>query len=432
MNVSELPLDGIRVADLTRAWAGPYAAQLLADWGAEVIRVETCQILSRNYFGPKRNYSGIKGRLSTAPPNRDPNPRFWNRNPVVNAHARNKLSMTADLRRPEGLDIFKRLIKVSDVFIENNGPGTVEKLGISYEVLKEIKNDLIMVRMPGFGLSGPYSGYRTFGSQLDNFCGMACLMGYRDSDPSTISGTVFADATGGGNAALAIMMALDYRHRTGKGQFIEVAQIESLMPQFGEYIMDWTLNQHIQPNPGNRHPSASQGCYRCKGEDRWVNITINSDEEWEGFRRALGNPLWCQDERFSTVVSRYQHHDELDKLIEGWTTRYDNYEVMHILQGEGVPAGPVMDERDVFSDPQVEEREFLQEMTQAECGTHRYAGLSWKMSKTPNQLRLPPCLLGEHNEYVYKQVIGVSDEEYDELEKEGHIGMDFTPDAKYG
>ena len=134
MNTSELPLEGIRIVDLTRAWAGPYATQILADWGAEVIRVETRQILSRNYFGPGRSYSGTPGRLSSAPPNRESGERFWNRNPIVNAHGRNKLSMTVNLRTPEGLDIFKRLIKVSDVFIENNGPGTIEKLGIGYEV----------------------------------------------------------------------------------------------------------------------------------------------------------------------------------------------------------------------------------------------------------------------------------------------------------
>ena len=425
MNPTKLPLEGIRVVDLTRAWAGPYATQLLADWGAEVVRVESRQVLSRNYYGPIRSYSGSKGRMLTRPPNGESGARFWNRNPIVNAHGRNKLSMTVNLRTAEGLDIFKRLIKVSDVFIENNGPGTIEKLGIGYEVLKAIKPSIIMVSMPGFGLTGPYKGFRTFGSQLDTFCGMAFLMGYRDSDSTKISGTVHTDATGGATAALAAMMALNYRHRTGKGRFIEVAQVETFIPQLGEYIMDWALNQHNQETLGNRHASAIQGCYRCQGEDRWVNITINSDEEWEGFCRALGDTSWCQDEKFSDAVSRYKNLDELDKLIEEWTSQHDDYEVMYLLQSEGVPAGPVMNERDVYSDPHVKEREFFQELTQADCGTHLYPGIAWRMNKTPNKIRKPPCLFGEHNEYVYKQVIGVSDEEYAELEKAGHIGMDF-------
>ncbi len=431
MNASALPLDGIRICDFTAVWAGPYATQLLAEFGAEVIWIESRQIPKRGGYRPGLG-RGVKGRMSLAPPDREPGARPWNRNPVANAHSRNKLSITLNLRRPEGADIFKRLAKVSDVVIENNGPGTMEKLGIGYEVLKEVKPDIIMVRMPGFGLSGPYKDFRSFGSQLDNFCGQALLMGYRDCDASLMSGTVHADATAGVNAALAAIMALLHRQRTGEGQLIELAQVETLIPQLGEIIMDWTMNRRNRENPGNRHPSAIQGCYRCKGEDRWVNITINSDEEWQGFCRALGNPSWCQDERFSTVLSRYQHHDELDELIEGWTVQYDNYEVMHLLQSEGVPAGPLMNERDCYADPHLKGREFFQELTQADCGIHLYPGTAWKMSKTTNKIRRPPCLFGEHNEYVYKQVIGVSDEEYAELEKAGHIGMDYASEVDHG
>jgi len=333
--------------------------------------------------------------------------------------------MTVDLSRPEGLDIVKRLIKVSDIVVENRGPGTMEKLGLAYEVLKEIKPDIIMVRMPGFGLSGPYKDFRSFGSQLDNFAGLAFITGYRDRDATQYVGTVHADASGGAMGALSALMALHYRNRTGKSQLIELSQLEAVIPQLGEYIMDWTLNQHIPKNLGNRDSSAIQGCYRCKGADRWVNITVTSDEEWEGFCQALGNPSWCQEEKFSDALSRYQNHDELDNLIEQWTTQHDNYEVMHILQKKGVPAGPVMDERDCYSDPHLMERGFFQELTQADCGTHLYPGIAWKMTKTGNKIRRSPCLFGEHNEYVYKKVIGVSAEEYTELEKAGHIGMDF-------
>lgn len=426
--MARLPLEGIRVADLTEVWAGPFATQMLADWGAEVIWVETRQMLSRSRGYQSAVVGGrVKGSLLLAPPNREPSKRPWNRVPIANTHSRNKLSMTVDLSRPEGVDIFKRLVKVSDVVIENRGPGTMDKLGLGYEVLKKVKPDIIMVRMPGFGLTGPYNDFRSFGSQLDNFCGMAYLMGYRDMKAPLMSGTVYADAVGGAMAALAVLMSLRYRQRTRKGQFIEVAQIEALIPQFGESIMDWTLNQHIQRNPGNRDYSSVQGCYRCKGEDRWVSITITTDAEWAGFCRALGDPAWCKNEKFSDTMNRHKNHDELDKLIEKWTTQHDNYEVMHLLQKERVPAGPVMDERDCYADPQLGKRRFFQELTHTDTGTYLYPGTAWKMSKTSNKIRRPPALFGEHNEYVYKRIIGVSDEEYAELEKTGHIGMDFVP-----
>jgi len=426
--MAKLPLEGIRVADLTDVWSGPFATQLLADWGAEVIWVESRQLASRsrNYFGPGIVSRGEKGRLMMAYPDREPGERPWNRTPIANANSRNKLSMTVDLRRPEGMDIFKKLVGVSDVVIDNRGPGVMEKLGITYEVLKEVKPDIIMVRMPGFGLTGPYKDFRSFGDQLDNFVGQSFLMGYRDCDASQMSSTVYTDSTAGATAALAVLMALHYRNRTGKGQFIEMAQVETIIPQFGESVMDWTMNQHIQDKLGNRYPSAIQGCYRCKGEDRWVNITITSDEEWEGFCRALGNPLWCKDERFSDALSRYKNHDELDNLIEEWTSQHDNYEVMRILQRAGVPAGALLNEMDCYNDPHLKERGFFQELTQIDCGTHLYPGIAWRMSKTPNKIQTPPPLFGEHNEYVYKKVIGVSDEEYAELEKAGHIGMDFA------
>jgi crotonobetainyl-CoA:carnitine CoA-transferase CaiB-like acyl-CoA transferase len=333
--------------------------------------------------------------------------------------------MTVNLRDADGIEIFKKLVRASDAVIESRGPGTMEKLGIGYEVLKEVKPDIIMVSMPAFGLTGPYKSFRSYGYQLDAFAGMPFLMGYRGTDASSISGTVYADATAGVTAALALLMALHYRTRTGKGLFIELAQVETLIPQFGESIIDWTMNHQLQKKLGNRHPSAVQGCYRCKGEDRWVNITITSDEEWEGFLRALDNPPWSKDRRFSDGLSRYRNHDELDKFIEEWTTQHDHYEVMLILQREGVPAGPVMNERDCFRDPHLREREFFEEIKHVDSGTHLYPGIAWRMSKMPNEIRRPACCLGEHNEYIFKKIIGVSAEEYADLEMTEHIGMDF-------
>lgn len=429
--MAKLPLEGIRVVDITVVWAGPFGTQLLADWGAEVIRVESrqrWQFATRGFMAhpPKSMFTG-PGGLTTTVPNREPGERPWNRFSFFNAHARNKLSMTVDLTRPEGLDIFRRLVKASDLVMENNAAGTLDSLGIGYSALKEWKPDIILISMPGLGTTGPRKDWRAYGSQLESYIGHTLLRGYPDADVTANTPTMHCDAVGGAAGAFAALAALHYRNRTGNGQFVDLAQIEASIPQFGELILDWTMNQRLPATaPGNRHPSAIQGCYKCKGEDRWVDITIPSDEEWNGFCQALGNPPWTKEERFSDVLSRHKNHDDLDRLIEGWTLQHDNYEVMHILQGHGVPAGPVMTERDIFNDPNYNERDFFEEVTQADCGTHLYPGIAWKLSKTPNSIRTPPCLFGEHNEYVYKKVIGVSDEEYAGLMKAGHIGTDFV------
>jgi len=433
--MAKLPLEGIRVVDITVIYAGPFATMHLADWGAEVIRVESTkhfQVLTRGGMArpPQEIVSNPTrtGGLATYC-NRDVTFRPWNRWTLFNAHARNKLGCTMDLTQPRGKELFKKLIQVSDVFLESNTPHVMENLGLTYDVLKEVNPRLIMLSMPGFGQYGPYKYYRSLGVHQECFIGHTFLRGYPDSDPSTTSTLFHADEASGATAAFAVLAALHYRDRTGKGQFINMAQAEATMPHLGEAIMDYTMNKRVQTSSGNRLPGAAPcGCYRCQGEDRWINITVTSDEEWEGLCRAMGEPQWTREERFSDSPSRDKHQDELDKLIEEWTIKENHYTLMYLLQREGVPAGPVIFEDDAYTDPHLKERGFFEELTHEECGTHLYPGLGWRMSKTPNNLRLPPVRLGEHNEYVYKQVLKVSDEEYRKLEKEGHIGMDYVPE----
>lgn len=434
--MAKLPLEGIRVVDITVIYAGPFGTMNLADWGAEVIRVESIkhfQVLTRGGIArpPQEIVSNPTrtGGLATYCA-RDVSFRPWNRWTLFNAHARNKLSCTMDLTQPRGKEFFKRLIQESDVFLESNAPHVTENLGLTYDVLKEVNPKLIMLSMPGFGSYGPYKYYRSLGVHQECFIGHTFLRGYPDSDPSTTTTLYHADEAAGATAAFAVLTALHYRNRTGKGQFIDMAQAEATMPHLGEAIMDYTMNKRVQTSTGNRLPgTAPCGCYRCRGEDRWINITVSSDEEWEGLCRAMGNPEWARDDRFSDSQGRDKNHDELDKRIEEWTVKQGHYDLMYLLQGEGVPAGPVIFEDDAYTDPHLKERGFFEELTQEDCGTHLYPGLGWRMSKTPNNLRLPPVRLGEHNEYVYKQILNVSDEEYEELEKEGHIGMDYVPEV---
>jgi crotonobetainyl-CoA:carnitine CoA-transferase CaiB-like acyl-CoA transferase len=444
--MTALPLEGIRIVDLTVIWAGPYATMLLADWGAEVIRVENRRhfpLFTRGYvINPSKEF--IKDRVGFASNKKSGHKPETAHNTfaLFNAHARNKLSMTSDLRTPEGLDIFKRLIKVSDIFVESNSPRVKESLGITWEELKKINPKLIMLSMSGFGDTGPYKYYRALGAHQEGFGGHSYLRGYIDEEQDTTSTVYHTDEAAGISGALAVMMALYKRRKTGQGQYIDMAQVESSMPHLAQGIMDYTMNRRITQRMGNRdYHGAVQGCYRCKdvngkwipgvgGEppqeivDNWVNITVNASD-WPGFCRALGNPVWTNDPKFADQSTRLNYHDELDKNIDQWTRQHDKYEVMHILQQEGVPAGIVMDEHDAYNNPHLKERGFFEELTHADCGTHLYPGLPFKMSNTPNRLRRPPVRLGEHNEYVYKEIIGVSDEEYQVLIDKGHIGETY-------
>ncbi|MBW2285628.1 MAG: CoA transferase [Deltaproteobacteria bacterium] len=433
--MGELPLEGIRVIAIGVVWAGPFATQLLADWGAEVIRVESLHhftFLTRGFpmIRPTKELVRARPTWVTAYPDWDPGEKPWNSYPIFQAHGRNKLSCTMDLRKPKGLDLFKNLVAESDIVIQNNPTDTMEKLGITYETLREVKPDIILVAMPGYGSTGPYRNYRTLGSNLDEAAGHTWLRRYPDMDPSSASVILFSDASGGAHGAFAALAALRYKKRTGKGQFVDLSQVETIMPYLAEPIMDYTMNKRVQDTLGNRHPyMAPHGCYRCKGEDRWVVIAVNSQEEWRALCEVMNRPDLEADDRFADVLSRQRHQDELDAVVEEWTSEHENVEVMHRLQEKGVAAGAVLDDRDAYNDPHLKARGFFQEVTHPDVGTHPYPGLMWKASKTPNAIRTPPVCLGEHNEYVYKEILGVSDEEYAQLEQEGHIGTEPAPDA---
>ena len=431
--MANLPLEGIRILDITVVWAGPYCTSFLADLGAEVIRVETINTfvpLGRGSMAhPTEAMLKSMGSFAGGTPGRLPGKRPWNRFPLFNAHARNKRSVTLDLLRPGGMDIFKRLVKISDVFVENNPTETMEKLGISYSLLKEDNPEIVMLRMPAYSNDGVYQNYRAFGLHIEGVVGHTLLRGYEDMDATANSGVLMSDATAGTQGAFAVMAALHFRNRTGKGQLIELSQAENVLPFMGQPFLDYSMNQRSAGATGNRHPSAVQGCYPCKGEDRWVTITIFGDDDWEAFIRAIGSPEWAEDEKFTDSLSRYQHQDELDPRISEWTRQVDHYEVMRRLQEVGVAAGPVLDQRDAYADPHLDHRGIFEEVIQEDAGTHRYPGTPYKMSGYPMRIRRGPVRLGEDNEYVYKTLLDYSDEEYAEFEKQGHIGMDYADDV---
>ncbi|MDP6715635.1 MAG: CoA transferase [SAR202 cluster bacterium] len=429
-----LPLQGVRVLDMTVVWAGPYCATLLADMGAEVIRVESIQtmgpptraILARPPESVIKNAPAFAGGL----PNREVGNRPWNRHPLFNAHARNKLSMTVDLLRSEGKDIFKRMVAISDVLVENNPTETMEKLGISYDELHEINPGFIMLRMPAYGNDGPYQNHRSLGVHIEGVIGHTLMRGYTDMDPSTNTQVYMADAAAGAGGALAVATALNYRRLTGKGQRVELSQAENALPYLGGAFMDYSMNGRNASTLGNRHPTAIQGLYPCAGDDRWLAITIFDERDWELFCEAIGNPDWVSESRFTDHASRRANHDALDANISEWTSQQTNREAMEVLQSHGVASGTVLNQKDAAKDPQYIERGMFEEAFQEDVGTYRYPRAPFKMSHSPVKIRRGPVRLGEDNEYVYKTLLQLSDEEYDHLVDSGHIGMDYAPHIK--
>lgn len=435
MSQKRLPLEGVRVLALTVVWAGPYSTMLLGDLGAEVIRLESIQRFASTTRGimarpPAAMYESDEKGGWLQYPDRQVGETPWNRCTFFNCHGRNKHAITLDLTRPKGIEIFNRLIQVSDIFIENNAPRVIEHLGLTYDVLSEVNPRLIMIQAPGYGVKGPYRNWVGYGSNVEAAVGHQWLRGYPETDQAIQTNAFAMDTTGGSSIVFAAMMALHQREKTGRGQYIDLAQAQTVICSLAGAFMDYTMNGRVETTMGNRHPyMAPHGCYRCRGADNWVVIAVGSEEEWQGLCRAMGDPPWTQDEKFADALSRWHHQDELDRHIEEWTSQHDDHAVMHILQREGVAAGPVLNERAAHNDPHLKDRGFFLEITQKWCGTHLYAGFPWKYLRTPQKVYLPPPGLGEHNEYVYKQVLGMSDEEYAELEREQYIGDTYLPNV---
>jgi len=252
---------------------------------------------------------------------------------------------------------------------------------------------------------------------------MAYLTGYIGEEPMLESGLAYGDPLSGMNATFFIITAMHYRRKNGEGMHIDLSQVEGLIAFQSEAIMDYTMNGRVRERMGNRHPSmAPHGCYRCRGVDEWVVIAIPSDASWQRFCQAVGQPSWAEDERFADMLGRYQHQDELDKLIEGWTSKRDHYEAMRILQAADIPAGPVLDAKELVEEPHLNERGFFEMVTHPEAGTHPYIGMYARFSGTPGSIRMPAPCLGEHNQYVFGELLGLSPEEMAQLEQDKVIG----------
>jgi crotonobetainyl-CoA:carnitine CoA-transferase CaiB-like acyl-CoA transferase len=426
--MTPLPLTGIRVADFTNVYSGPYATMLLADFGAEVIRVESLQYFPSTTRGytprPTPALMATGSRLVTAYVDKEPGTHPWNRHAMFNCHARNKLSMTVNLQTPEGLEVVQRLIQRSDVVVDNFSAGVMDRLGLSYDVLRTWKPDIVVMSMPAFGLSGPYSTVQAFGIGVEGPCGFTSLRGYADDTArQRVPTVVHMDTASGPGAAFAILVALHHRDRTGEGQFIEFAQAENMLPHLAEYLLDAQMNQRQHHPMGNHHASmAPHNVYPCAGDGAWVAIAVADDAEWQRLCDAMDCPAWAAGEQFRTTAGRLRQQPELDEHLATWTRQYSPREVAQRLQQYGVTAGPVLSAAEAYADPHLQARGFFETVTHPEAGTHAYPGILWRMSHTPAHIRRPPCCLGEHNIYVYGDILGYSPAEIAALTHLGHIG----------
>ena len=403
--MSKLPLEGIRVADFTWWIAGTMCTRLLAAFGAEVIKIESTvqrdQIRDIPWTRP--GTSGV------------------NASQAFNGINPGKYGLTLNPKHPKGLDVARRLIAISDIVADNMTWGAMARLGLGYEELIKIRPDLVVLSMPVMGPGGPYTHFTANGEQIAAAAAMHHLTGYPDSI-GMAPGPVWPDWSANPyHAATAVMAALHYRNRTGKGQHIVMSQYESVVNVTALSIMDYDVNGRIQTRMGNRSPyGAPHGVYRCAGEDRWCAIAVSSDEEWQGMRRAMGNPEWSREERFATALGRAENVDDLDRLIEEWTSGRTDESVMKELQAHGVAAGIVQNGRDLLeNDPQMKERGHYEYMDHAEIGTMAFDNYPFRLSATPGRLSGPSPLMGEHNDHVLTKILGMSEDEVNELVVEG-------------
>lgn len=396
------PLEGIRVTDFTWAWAGAHAVTTLALLGAEVIKVESSRRIDHS-----RVFSLTTGQWFGDP----------DHSPVFNDINLNKLSANLDLSHPKGVELAKGLIKISDVVTQNMRPGVMDRLGLGYEVLREIKPDIIMLSSSARGITGPERDYIGYAPSFAALSGLSYISGYPNDGPIRLSGEI--DLLSATTSAFAILAALVHRQRTGEGQHIDLSSSEATSVLIGEVLMDYSMNGRIQSRKGNRDEfMAPHNCYRCKGEDKWISIAIATDEEWKAFCEVVGFPEWANDERFADAYSRWQNQEELDKLIGSWTANYTHYEVMEMLQKVGVAATPSFNSEELYNDPHLRARDFWAEVDHPLIGKQTVVAPTWKLSRTPAEVRRHGPLFGEHNQYVFGELLGLDTSEIERLIEE--------------
>ncbi len=386
----------LKIAEFAWIVVGPSTSRYFAEHGATVVKIESHKRLDTN-------------RVNSPFVNNVPNPdnsMFYGR------HNPNKLSVSIDLKSPGGRELAWKLIDWADIVTESFSPGTMEKWGLGYEDVRKRKPDIIYFSSSMQGRGGPHSGYAGYGQNAVNFCGFTELTGQPDREPIAPYGA-YTDYVCCRIAAFSLLAALIHREKTGRGQYVEQSQFESSIHFLMPSIMDYQVNGTIAGRTGNRIPTAApHGVFPCNGADSWIAISIGTNDEWHRFCSTIEKPEFSADVKFATLEARKQHEDELEKIIADWTSRFTREEVESLLLSADIPVHRVSRPSDVYADPQLAARHYFTPLEHEVMGTRQFEPQSdFILSKTPRQVRRPSPLVGQHNEYVFKELLGMSDEE---------------------
>lgn len=398
-----LPLEGVKVLELTRVIVGPGVGRFLGTGGATVVHVESQKRLdfNRTSFPYKDNISGI------------------NRGGYFHRYNPDKLGIGLNLSKPQGVDLMRKLVGWADVFIESNVPGMLTKFGLDYENVRKLNPAIIMLSTSQMGQQGPLARYKGFGVQTAAMAGFHQITGYGDGKPMGPFGA-YTDMVSIHWLTALLIAALDYKRKTGKGQYIDHSQLEAGVHFLSPAILNFAANGRSTPQSANRDiEAAPHGCFRCLGNDRWCSIAVRSDGEWRAFCKALGDPAWSRDKKFATLTQRKENEDELETLVEGWTQQHTAEEVMKILQSAGVAAGIVSNGEDLNKNPQLAARNHYKLLNHTEIGPVPFSNPPFKFSETPVEVRQAAPCFGEHTEYVCREILKISDEEFIDLLQAG-------------
>jgi crotonobetainyl-CoA:carnitine CoA-transferase CaiB-like acyl-CoA transferase len=398
----------IRVLDLSMGWAGPLLGQMLAEMGAEVIKIEDTQF-----------FDWWRGSLSMGPPEMQPIERAS----TYNTANRGKLGVTLDLNDPRGIELVKRLVATADVLVENYSPGVMKRFGLDWEVLQPINPRLIMISMPSFGSDGPEANARGYGNTVEAMAGVTGLTRYHDAEqPYTLSNAL-GDPVGGLTGTFGVLTALHERERTGKGQWVELGQVEGAIQLMAGPIIEYQLTGEVPRPIGNRsREHAPHGIYRCAGDGAWLALAAATDEQWRALAAALGIGHLAGDARFSDAARRKQNEDALDAELTRALSALPIDDALARLKAAGVYAAPVNSAAAVLGDPQISDRGYFVAIDRAVVGTYLYPGAVARFSATPLKADDPAPLLGEHNAEIFRRLLGMTDAEIAELEAAGVIG----------
>lgn len=396
------PLKGVRITEFTSAWAGPYATCLLGFLGAEIIKVE-----SRRRIDHSRFTSFTTGKGFSNP----------DQSPVFDILNLNKLSVCLNLGEPRAVEIAKLLVARSDAVAENMRPGVITRLGLGYEALRTVKPDIVYLSSSACGQTGPDRGNVGYAPNFAAAAGLSFVTGYPDWPPSILSGAF--DLRSAMSAAYAMLAALLHRQKTGEGQYIDMASQEAIAVLNSDALTEYFMNRRVRGRSGNRDDRmAPHNCYRCRGDDRWVSIAVADDEEWRALCDVMGRPNLAEDARFSDAAQRWHNQEELDRLIGEWTAQREDYEVMYELQKVGVAATPSLSNKGLFEDPHIKERGAFTQVEHPVLGKDWVISPPWKLSATPATIRRQAPLLGEHDQQVFGDLLGMPRDEIERLQAE--------------